>query len=54
MPLPAKEQREFEQAVQRASTPLAAANDAGTTGEDVQMHPDARPKPKPEFEGALG
>ena len=52
MPLPPQQQREFEQAVQRASTPLAPTGQVGATGEEVQMHPDARPKPKPEFEGA--
>ncbi|EJD37212.1 hypothetical protein AURDEDRAFT_73521 [Auricularia subglabra TFB-10046 SS5] len=39
-PLPAAEQREFEELVK-------AADSANTS----LLHPDARPKPAPEFEG---
>lgn len=43
--LPAAEQREFEELVRRAQTPLAFPE------AELAMHPDARPPLAPEFEG---
>ncbi|CAL1697565.1 unnamed protein product [Somion occarium] len=46
-PLPRAQQREFEELVRKAQTPLANGG-----GADVNaVHPDARPPVTPEFEG---
>ncbi|TFK75371.1 hypothetical protein BDN72DRAFT_515030 [Pluteus cervinus] len=44
-PLPRDQQREFEELLRKAQTPLAA--------DDLQLHPDAREPLKPEFEGEV-
>jgi len=41
--LPLKEQREFEELLRKANTPLSQ--------DDLGVHPDALPPQKPEFEG---
>lgn len=48
-PLPLKDQREFEELLRKAQTPLAVPDpDLGVTA-----HPDARPPVTPEFEGDI-
>lgn len=50
LPLPWEQQREFEDLLRKAQTPLApsATHDSGI---DPTVHPDARPPVKPDFEG---
>lgn len=47
-PLPREQQREFEELLRKAQTPLAQSSSAET-----QLHPDAREPLKPEFEGDI-
>jgi len=49
-PLPKEDQREFEELLRKAQTPLApsAAHDPGV---DLAVHPDARKPVTPQFEG---
>jgi hypothetical protein len=44
-PLPREEQREFERLLQAAQTPLSVKD------EELDMHPDARMRIEPDFEG---
>lgn len=46
-PLPLKDQREFEELLRKAQTPLASPE----PDLSVAAHPDARPPVTPEFEG---
>ena len=48
-PLPREEQRELEELLRKANTPLAPANNQA----DPTIHPDARIPVKPEFEGEI-
>jgi len=49
-PLPRADQREFEELVRKAQTPLAHS-EAGNSEVDLAMHPDARVPITPEFDG---
>lgn len=46
-PLPREQQREFEELLRKAQTPLAQPSPST----EAQLHPDAREPVKPEFEG---
>jgi len=48
-PLPREEQRELEELLRKAQTPLAPSNDEA----DPTIHPDTRIRVKPEFEGEI-
>jgi len=48
-PLPRREQRELEELLRKAQTPLAPSNDQA----DPTIHPDTRISIKPEFEGEI-
>ena len=52
-PLPREQQREFEELVRNAQTPLAPAPQSSTSTAEaaLNMHPDARKPIVPEFEG---
>ncbi|KAG9016601.1 putative mitochondrial protein, conserved [Tulasnella sp. 427] len=58
-PLPAEDQKEFEELVRKAQAPLAGTSAQGAgqvSGQGVSadgdlVHPDARPKPSPDFVG---
>ncbi|TFK44758.1 hypothetical protein BDQ12DRAFT_621131 [Crucibulum laeve] len=51
-PLAREQQREFEELVRKAQTPLAPSSSSDVDPEvQLAMHPDARPPVKPEFEG---
>lgn len=45
-PLPQGQQREFEDLVRKAQTPLASQSEA-----ELSLHPDARKPVKPDFQG---
>jgi len=57
LPLPAKEQREFEALVKRVARgpPSAESGTVGASMRDIdkEMHPDARRGPIPEFSGDI-
>ncbi|KAG8992213.1 putative mitochondrial protein, conserved [Tulasnella sp. JGI-2019a] len=65
-PLPAKDQREFEDLIRKAQAPLSKASGGADHGasqlldqdvktfadsENLLLHPDARPRPAPDFLG---
>ena len=50
-PLPREQQREFEELVRLAQTPLSGKAEASEAEADMTMHPDARPPLQSEFEG---
>ncbi|KAJ7188169.1 hypothetical protein C8R46DRAFT_878980 [Mycena filopes] len=50
IPLPRKQQREFEDLQRAAQTPLANKN---VSDNDLKLHPDAREPLKAEFEGDI-
>ncbi|KAF8161143.1 hypothetical protein B0H34DRAFT_653264 [Crassisporium funariophilum] len=47
-PLPREQQREFEESLRKAQTPLAPSSSP-----DLALHPDARTPIKPDFEGEV-
>ncbi len=47
-PLPREQQREFEELLRKAQTPLAQSADHSP---ETQLHPDARKPLQPDFEG---
>lgn len=55
-PLPCEEQRQFEEMLRAAQTPLAQPTRGGATTAaevDLSLHPDARRPVQPEFEGEV-
>ncbi|KAF9475770.1 hypothetical protein BDN70DRAFT_813463 [Pholiota conissans] len=50
LPLPREEQREFEELLRKAQTPLAPSSSQDPEI-DLAVHPDARAPIAPEFEG---
>ncbi|KAF8320689.1 hypothetical protein DL93DRAFT_2044500, partial [Clavulina sp. PMI_390] len=58
-PLPATEQKEFEELVKNAQRPSATVKTTtsqpttSSSNQTKELHPDARKKPQPEFEGEV-
>jgi|SRR6266545_245204 len=50
-PLPNEDQREFEELLRKAQTPLAPSATQSDPGVDLAVHPDARRPVTPQFEG---
>jgi len=50
-PLPLQQQREFEELLRSAQTPLAPASSSSSAEAELALHPDARKPLKPEFQG---
>lgn len=56
LPLPRAEQQEFEELLRRVQNPARASaadhkDGANVQPEEMSMHPDYRPKPRPSWEG---
>ncbi|KAG8970878.1 putative mitochondrial protein, conserved [Tulasnella sp. 419] len=50
-PLPAADQKEFEDLIRAAQRPVANQTHATNQDKDSTLHPDAKSKPAPEFDG---
>lgn len=59
LPLPRAQQQEFEELLRKVQNPARASAvnlsdpDANVQPEELSMHPDYRPKPKPRWEGKV-